>query len=68
MEKRTIERYKNLISIRISSRKPSFFEVNIKSPEISLRTNDAYKQNISSLFALEMLIRISAAKESVESK
>lgn len=38
MEKRTIERYKNLISIRISSGKPSFFEVNIKSPEISLPT------------------------------
>lgn len=68
MGKRVVKRYKNLISIRISSGKPSFFEVNIKSSEVSLRSNDAYKQNIPSLLPLEMLVRISAAKESVESK
>lgn len=68
MGKRVVKRYKNLISIRISSGKPSFFEVNIKSSEVFLRSNDAYKQNIPSLLPLEMLVRISAAKESVESK
>lgn len=34
MRKRVIEKYKNLISIRISSGKPSFFEINIKSSSI----------------------------------